>query len=189
MRKLEGLKRKKRKLYRLILRASEALMNAYTNSEDVSFESRILELSRAFEILFKLPEKQQRKVFKSSIKKYCEPAGERIRRYLSERPGNIKVPERGSRQVMWADRFYTLRNHIIHGESENEFSAIFRTYADGPFQLDPFEIEKGGFFNLKTIKNKQWKKLTQSSRTVLENLHNRGFLKGLKLIEGSGSFS
>lgn len=114
---LEQLRNKKRKTYRLILRATDAVMNAYANSEDVSHDSRILELSRAFEILFDLPERDQRKMFKELIEKYCEPKGEKKRRYSSERPGGKKVSETGSRQVMWADRFYTLRNHIIHGEN------------------------------------------------------------------------
>jgi len=161
---LERLKRKRRKSYRLILRASDALMNAYTNSEDVSFESRILELSRAFEILFKLPEKQQRKVFKDAIKKYCEPAGERMRRYLSERPRNIKVPERGSRQVMWADRFYTLRNHIIHGESVAERGFWF--YGQPHYQL-------GLWFFLVSIK-----------RMINESLGTKNFYDFVKCEDG-----
>jgi hypothetical protein len=113
---LEKCKRKNRKFYRLVIRATDALMNAYSNSEEVSNGSRILELSRAFEILFELPENGQRKEFKKAIHKYCEPVGEKKRRYLSERPGNNKEIEIGSPQVMWADRFYVLRNHIIHGE-------------------------------------------------------------------------
>ncbi len=114
---LDQLRHKKRKSYRLILRASNSVMNAYSNSEDVSSEARILEFSRAFEILFELPEREQRRKFKEAIKKYCEPPGERKRRYLSARPNGKKEPETESRHVMWADRFYTLRNHIIHGES------------------------------------------------------------------------
>jgi hypothetical protein len=122
---LEQLRRKSRKTYRLILRATEAVMNAYTNSEDVSNGSRILELSRAFEILFELPETNQRKAFKETINKYCTPPGEKKRRYLSERLGSKKEPEKGSRQFMWADRFYVLRNHIIHGENIPHKSYFF----------------------------------------------------------------
>lgn len=114
---LEQLRRKSRKTYRLILRAADAVMNAYTNSDDVSNGSRILELSRAFEILFELPEVDQRKELKEAINKYCTPPGERKRSYLSERLRGKKKYEKGSRQFMWADRFYVLRNHIIHGEN------------------------------------------------------------------------
>lgn len=113
---LEQCKRKKREVYRIIVNATDALMNAYSNSEDVSNGSRILELSRAFEILFQLPEREQRKAFKEAIQKYCEPDGEKKCRYSSERSGGKKEFEIRSPQVMWADRFYVLRNHIIHGE-------------------------------------------------------------------------
>ena len=113
---LERLRRKNRKCYRLILRSAESVMNAYTNSDDISVESRILEFSRAFEILFELPERSQRKTFKEKIKNYCESSKEKKWRYSSERPGGTKDFEHGSQQVIWADRFYTLRNHIIHGE-------------------------------------------------------------------------
>jgi hypothetical protein len=113
---LERLRRKNRKCYRLILRSAESVMNAYTNSDDISVESRILEFSRAFEILLGLPERNQRKIFKEKIKNYCESSREKKWRYSSERPGGTKDFEHGSQQVIWADRFYTLRNHIIHGE-------------------------------------------------------------------------
>ncbi|HUU39650.1 MAG TPA: hypothetical protein VMW42_01780 [Desulfatiglandales bacterium] len=131
--KLEQLRHKKRKTYRLILRASNSVMNAYTNSEDVSSESRILEFSRAFEILFELPEKEPRKKFKEAIEKYCEPLGERKKRYLSERPNQKKKPETKSRHVMWADRFYTLRNHIIHGGNITDKRFLF--YDQPHYQL------------------------------------------------------
>ena len=124
LQKLVRLRNKNRKLYRLIIRATDAIMNAYSNSEDVSHESRILEMCRAFEILFQLPESQQRKSFKESIQKYCEPPKNRRWRYASERLAKKRESETGSQHVIWADRFYTLRNHIIHGENirKSEFS-------------------------------------------------------------------
>ena len=126
LRALERLRNRKRKFYRLILRATDPILKAYSNSEDVSHESRILEMCRAFEILFQLPEKGQRKAFKEAIKKYCEPNGARKIRYLSERSSMKKAWETESRHVMWADRFYTLRNHIIHGESIHVRRLSFR---------------------------------------------------------------
>lgn len=63
-----------------------------------------------------------------------------------------------------------LDKYIIHGETENEFSAIYRTVANGPFHLDPVEIEKGNFFTLDAIKKEKWDQLTPSSQTVLLNL-------------------
>lgn len=111
------LRNNNRKLYRLIIRATDAIMNAYSNSEDVSNESRILEICRAFEILFKLPELHQRKNFKEAIQRYCEPQGTRKWRYASERSRGKREFENGSQHKIWADRFYTLRNHIIHGQN------------------------------------------------------------------------
>jgi len=69
-----------------------------------------------------------------------------------------------------------LDKYIIRGENETEYSSIYRAISDGPFQLNPVEIEKGVFFDLKTIKNQQWEKLTPSSKTVLENLDKKGLL-------------
>ena len=120
---MTALKHKQSAMYLRILRATDAMMNGYSNSDDVSYESRILEQSRAFEILFNLPEGSQRKEFKLRIAKYCQEDNERVRGYQSERRQTRKEWEKGTRQVMWADRFYTLRNHIIHGDQlkDNDF--------------------------------------------------------------------
>jgi hypothetical protein len=69
-----------------------------------------------------------------------------------------------------------LDKYIIRGQNETEYSTIYRSISDEHFQLDPVEIEKGAFFDLITIKKKQWEKLTPSSRLVLENLERRGLL-------------
>lgn len=47
--------------FRQILTAAEALFESYHNAEDVSHNSRILNQVRALEILFKLPQKDQKK--------------------------------------------------------------------------------------------------------------------------------
>jgi len=69
-----------------------------------------------------------------------------------------------------------LDKYIIRGPDESEYSAVYRTFLNGPFHLDPVEIETGGYFNLESVKNKQWNKLTPSSRTVLGNLGKKGLL-------------
>ena len=89
------------------------------------YDSRILEQSRAFEILFGLPEYHQRKTFKDKIQAYCSLKKERKRWYSSERSKNKKEKELGTRHHMWADRFYTLRNHIIHGERIKDKEYLF----------------------------------------------------------------
>jgi hypothetical protein len=121
---LQEIKKRKPKFFRIIVRATDALMNSYKNSDDVSYESRILEQARAFEILFNLPDHDQRKEFKDKIEKYCALKDERKRWYKSER-FNKKVVEVGTKHKMWADRFYTLRNHIIHGEVIRNKEYIF----------------------------------------------------------------
>jgi len=125
---LKKCKRKNRKLYRTILRATDAMMNGYQNSDNVSYESRILEQARAFEILFNLPERQQRKVFKEKIVFYCQPNNARTIWYKYERltkAGLNFVKEKGTKHKMWADRFYVLKNHIIHGEKNKRSDFIF----------------------------------------------------------------
>ncbi len=113
---IKKLKRENAKTYRRILRATDAMMNGYYNSDDISSESRILQQTRAFEILFNLPDNCHRKHFKSKIEKFCQPEKERKLRYKSERKRNVKEWEYGTRHAMWADRFYSFRNHIAHGE-------------------------------------------------------------------------
>jgi len=123
---LGQLNRKKPKIFRLIMRATDSMMNGYSNSDDISFESIILEQTRAFEILLELPDSGQRKKFKEQIEKYCEPIGERkIRFKYEDRGKHIYEATPRTRQVMWADRFYTLRNHIIHGNKINAKEFIF----------------------------------------------------------------
>lgn len=69
-----------------------------------------------------------------------------------------------------------LDKYLIRGENENEFSAAYRSVSDGPFHLDPVEIETGAFFSLEEIKDQLWEKLTPSSRTILNNLDMKGWL-------------
>ena len=91
---LRVLKRKKIKTYRKILRATEAFMGSYFNSPEFSYESRILQQARSFEILFDLPEAGQRKEFKEKIKRYCFPRDKKSQReivYKSERPNGKKA--------------------------------------------------------------------------------------------------
>jgi hypothetical protein len=123
---MKRLKRKNASMFRRILRATEAFMNGYCNSSDLSFESRILEHSRAFEILLELPEKDQRKIFKEKIENSSIVIKEKIFRYKSERSGNHKVWEQGTIKKIWADRFYVLRNHIIHGEKVTQKEFFFK---------------------------------------------------------------
>ena len=79
--------------------------------------ARVLLQMSASEILLHLPNRNQRKAFKDIVESSTGLAGGKQYVYFSERSGGRK--ERGKRtiKVMWADRFYSLRNHIIHGNS------------------------------------------------------------------------
>jgi hypothetical protein len=126
--KLLSLRRKRAKSYRRILMAVDAFISGYYNSPDLSLTARILEQVRAFEILLKLPEHHQREHFKSKIATYCPPDKinkQRIYSFKFER-SRRKEREKGTMQVIWADRFYTLRNHIIHGEKIDKSKLIFK---------------------------------------------------------------
>lgn len=126
---LGSLKRRNAKAYRRILMAVDAFISGYYNSPDLSLTARILEQARAFEILLDFPENDQRKFFKDKISVYCPVDKLRKQRkysFLSERSRGGKARDKGTMQVVWADRFYTLRNHIIHGEKINNKKLIFK---------------------------------------------------------------
>jgi len=127
---LKAIKRRDRKAYRRILMSVDAFMGGYYNSHESSYESRILQQSRAFEILLQLPEGKQRQFFKEKVKFYCLPRNKKFHRrirYSSERPGGARKTEVDIITVMWADRFYTLRNHIIHGDNIKKGDYFFKS--------------------------------------------------------------
>ena len=72
--------------------------------------------------------------------------------------------------VEFLDKF--LLKHV----NENEYSAIFRAYSNGPFRTNSEEIETGGFFSMDTIRHRMWDKLTPFSQMVLENLFKKDLL-------------
>jgi hypothetical protein len=108
------LRKKQKRLYKRILRSIDLLYESYFNDPYLSLNARILLQVGAFEVLLDLPEVDQRKVFKQLISKYADNVHEVPVSYFSER-GKSKVKEKASRKVKWTDKFYTLRNHIIHG--------------------------------------------------------------------------
>lgn len=109
------LRKKQKNLYRRILRATDLFFQSYFNDPYVSLNSRILLMVSAFEVLLDLPETGQRKVFKEKVDTYLVQKDDKIRTFYSERGTKNKVKETASIKIMWADKFYTLRNHIIHG--------------------------------------------------------------------------
>jgi len=122
---LSGLRRANRKLYRRIVRATSLFLGSYYNSHSLGAEARVLLQTAAFEVLLDLPEKGHRRVFKDTIESLLNNPMERRYRYKYEVPGE-KVSESRSLKGIWADRFYTLRNHIIHGEPVQDREYVFR---------------------------------------------------------------
>ncbi|MHB8362838.1 MAG: hypothetical protein ACYDBX_04445 [Patescibacteria group bacterium] len=120
------LKIKHKVLYKRILSAVEMFYESYYNNPSVSLGTRILLQAGAFETLLSNSPDEFRKAFKQEIAKMlCIRGGERRISFMSER-NNKKKREEESIKVMWGDRFFTLRNHIIHGNNLNPKEFKFR---------------------------------------------------------------
>lgn len=119
------LRTKKPRVFERITNATEIFLESYYNTPYVSRSARTLLQLSAFEILLNLPEVQQRKNFKEAIHKISYLPGEPITSFFSERFGK-KVRENLSLKGYWADQFYTLRNHIIHGVTPAPGEFVFK---------------------------------------------------------------
>lgn len=122
---LDWLHRVNRKLYRRVIDATAVFLESYRNSPAVDVRARVLLQSSAFEILLDLPEKQPRKAFKDEIERLTSEPDEKKYHYTFENHGR-RVPDMRTLKGIWADRFYTLRNHIIHGETVPQSEYIYR---------------------------------------------------------------
>lgn len=110
------LRTKKPKIFRRIISAVGVFYESYYNASQISHTARILLQASAFETLFKTKEGKGRKELKDNIKKYANYKEDKIIEYKAEgkNPSEIKI-EFGTIKEKWADRFFTLRNHIMHG--------------------------------------------------------------------------
>lgn len=115
MKLLWRLRRRNRQLYRRILNAVSVFIESYYNTPSVDIRARVLLQATAFEVLLDLPDTGQRREFKNLVEQLCGTPGERKYRYKFEAHSK-RVAESRTLKAMWADRFYTLRNHIIHGK-------------------------------------------------------------------------
>jgi hypothetical protein len=111
IRQLLWAKNNKKRLFNKIIKSLEIFSEAYYNSPAVSHNARILLQTAAFEILLDL---KNRKDFKDKIEKYCSCPNDKKYIYFFE-AGSRKIKEGRTIKGIWADRFYTLRNYIIHG--------------------------------------------------------------------------
>jgi hypothetical protein len=121
---LERLRHEDEAVYRRIVRAADVFLGSYFNSDRVSWAARILLQAAAFEILLDLPEIAPRKAFKDRIEQYCGETGERRYRTKYEDHG-VKKPDERTLKGVWADRFYFLRNRIVHGEDVRDREYLF----------------------------------------------------------------
>lgn len=120
------VKKRRPRTYHRILRAVEAFMGSYFNSDEMSFEGRILQQARAFEIVLDLPPgRTQRMIAKEKIEKFCSPDNAKKVFYKFEKGHGQFEQESGTMQKKWADRFFTLRNHISHGQNIPESKLRF----------------------------------------------------------------
>ena len=112
------LKKKDKELFEKIISASEIFYESYFNTENLSCNARILLGAGAFEMLLGT-HGNARKEIKQKVREMLYIRGKEKRvSFLSERE-NGKIRESGSIKIMWADRFFSLRNHIIHGDKVN----------------------------------------------------------------------
>lgn len=125
LRLLLRLRKRQKRLYRRLLRAIDMVMQAYYNDGKMSENARIMLLAGAYEILFDLPEQDQRKVLKDKFREYFVFDSDPRCRYKSPRRNGYEM-ETDSVKVMWVDKFYALRNSIIHGSTVKRSDFVFR---------------------------------------------------------------
>lgn len=121
---LLNLKRRNKKLYERIIKAAAIFFESYYNDPNNSVNSRILLQASSFESLLNLSEGRGRADFKDIIRVNYFRSDSSLWRYSSERSNGQKATESEGVHVMWGDKFFTLRNHIIHGSNvkQREFN-------------------------------------------------------------------
>lgn len=125
LRSFDVLRRGNSRLVRRILRAAATFYESFYNSPALDVNARILLQASAFETHLDLPEKGPREAFKDRVEMYCARPGDRRIAYKYSAWGQKRQE---SRTVfgLWADRFYQLRNHIVHGERLRRSEYVFR---------------------------------------------------------------
>jgi len=118
------LKKKQKRLFEQIMRATNLFFESFYNTHQLNKNARILLQVGAFETLLDF---KNRKEFKDKIEKYACGSNEKKRRYYYEKvPGKNKELEYRTLNGIWADKFYTLRNHIIHGQNIKPKEFLFK---------------------------------------------------------------
>lgn len=111
-----------------VIQSLNPLFNAYRNSHEHSWQSRILLLIMAFELLFGETEREN---FRKNIQKYSLlGATGSLKTYkypiINTKTGKTIVEEELTLNQIWAEEFYKLRHRIIHGDTVFSEDFIFR---------------------------------------------------------------
>lgn len=126
---LIDLKSKRPLVYRRILNATEIFFESYYNSHYVSRNARILLQAAAFEILLQLPVEAPRKEFRHRIGFFSIHSRDKKHsytiRYWSKKQLKV-IKKQLTIKEIWADRFFSLRNMIIHGEKVESTNFLFK---------------------------------------------------------------
>jgi|SRR3989344_3391156 len=119
---LTKMRSRHKRAFRRLISAVEVFYESYYNAHEVSHNARILLQTSAFEILLDTRAGEGRRALKAFLKKEATYPEDKQLSFKSERKGRM-VSESGTIREKWADRFFTLRNHITHGHvpKENEY--------------------------------------------------------------------
>ena len=142
---LLDLRSKKPRVFEKVMTATELFFESYYNAPHLSKNARVLLQASAFEVLLDLPEHRQREHFKTAIGALANLPSERTYQHFSERSSGRKAKETLTIKQIWADLFYTLRNHIIHGNSPKSREFIFKgtmRHTDVALQFFVFCVRK-----------------------------------------------
>ena len=110
---LVEMRNKRPRLFRRLISAIEVFYESYYNSSKVSHNARILLQASAFEMLPNINTGKGRKGMKDFLQQHANYPEDRQVTYKSER-GSSTMLETGTMREKWANRFFTLRNHISH---------------------------------------------------------------------------
>lgn len=115
---------KHKRNFRRLISSVEVFYESYYNAHEVSHNARILLQTSALEILLDTRAGEGRSALKAFLKKEATYPEDNQLSFKSERR-NGTVSETGTIREKWADRFFSLRNHITHGHVPKESEYYF----------------------------------------------------------------